>query len=198
MSSKSGVKVAFLFWLTAEEKYCRMGVTAMDWIFLILGGIVLMEILSLFSTHIGYQKRREAYEKIANERLNEMQNENRALKREITEIQAYAADIAHQVNGRTRMLEDGLNTVLEYNQKMRELFYDLKDRILLLSDLTADDTDPNELKQKLNLLVECVLQDDEKIQQYEGICKADRAARGNPIPIKPIEYSVDIGGVDGD
>ena len=170
----------------------------MGWIFLILGGIVLVDIVSFLSTHIGYHKRREACNRIADDRLKQMREENKALKRELDEIREYVMNTTLQIDGRSAETEECLNTVLEYNQKMRELFYDLKERILLLSDLTADDTDPDELKQKLNLLVECVLQDEGKVQQYDKICKAKRAARNEHTPIDPVGYSIDIGGVDVD
>lgn len=150
-----------------------------------------MDIVSLFSSHIGNQKRREAYERIANDRFDELQEENKALKKEIAGIQEYAINTAQMVNGQTRLLEKDLNTVLEYNQKMQELFHALKDRILLLSSLVEGDGDPDELRQQFRFLVECVLQDEEIIRQHEEDTK--RIHRS-----KPIEFTMDIGGVDGD
>ena len=98
-------------------------------------------------------------------------------------IEECAINTAQMVTGQAQMLEKDLNTVLEYNRKMQELFHALKNRVLLFSSLVEGDGDPDELRQQFRFLVECVLQDEKTVRQYEEDSK--RIHRS-----KPIEFTI--------
>lgn len=161
----------------------------MFWIFLILGGIVLVSIISKISSFAGFCSRREVEKEVDERLFNQMETRSQNVESRIDEAEKIIDKMAQNTKAHLEEIEAHTGSLISHMQNVCDMYDALLDRVSLFSELAKEEVDEEKWKEQLALLEKCVSRDKEMLVQYNRLCDEETEARNKRIMAQSQYYS---------